>query len=655
MPRRVNLAVVAHIRHNYTNYDQLFRIGLKKHEARRGVEQFTLDKLVSWRGEEDDDEDPIFEDVLREVVVISDDEDEDNEDSVYETSEQHTPAQQPLPEQLQSVPIDLTLSEESESEDDEIYRRTSGVRRRNLTQNESRETREGQERHARWEQAINRHKHNPLPADSRTAMKAVIAQPSGEMVGHQAKKTPVMIPGLDSYNSSILESQQILGQPLRADEEDATFRIASQVSVPSPHIEEPQLLYAAYMAWFYSLSQGDAYEWKQQPQNMSMQPGPGEQRPAFTSPDLAVGRNPFDNSTSEPEAENIEVAVPATTHSNRHIYRTPPKPHHRAPLPLLVGQEEAQKFNLHRKTITNKHTPPARHPNLTGLDTKDQPSFMQLYPSVHNIAREIRPGIRPGTVLIPMPASELDDSGNVSQTLPSNDPMDQREQVSSWRSGTETRESGPTVLDRSPEYFYKRHADRNPSVSSFSRAPQVQYEVSRPDRSILSRSAVSKNVPIPQKMPRLVHLPASHDHQLSEDSLSTSRQRLTFAHTINRPTEERDPGCMSKESPRLIKPVRRIVALDPKRNQSFPQMSETAPTASSAELFRTHNSMQPSHKLVRSHFDESNNSGPPQRTHPPQSYQDSDPQQLQLQPYGSLPATYPFERTNFRMPEDRER
>lgn len=70
---------MAHIRHVYTEYDQL----LKKtsfQEARRKVEDSTLERLVQWRGE-DDNGMPELEDVFREVIIISDDEDEDDEGS----------------------------------------------------------------------------------------------------------------------------------------------------------------------------------------------------------------------------------------------------------------------------------------------------------------------------------------------------------------------------------------------------------------------------------------------------------------------------------------------------------------------------------------------------------------------------------------------
>ncbi|KAL5600982.1 hypothetical protein BROUX41_005815 [Berkeleyomyces rouxiae] len=74
LSRRVQLAVLAHIRHNHTRYDELLRETSWMH-ARKAVEQPCLDVLVRWRGDEENGRDSLDE-ILREVVIISDDEDE---------------------------------------------------------------------------------------------------------------------------------------------------------------------------------------------------------------------------------------------------------------------------------------------------------------------------------------------------------------------------------------------------------------------------------------------------------------------------------------------------------------------------------------------------------------------------------------------------
>lgn len=78
LSRRVQLAVLAHIRHNHTRYDQLLREA-DYQTARKVVEQHCLDFLVKWRGDEETGRDQ-FDEILREVIVLSDDSDEDSQD-----------------------------------------------------------------------------------------------------------------------------------------------------------------------------------------------------------------------------------------------------------------------------------------------------------------------------------------------------------------------------------------------------------------------------------------------------------------------------------------------------------------------------------------------------------------------------------------------
>ncbi|ROT40265.1 hypothetical protein SODALDRAFT_329960 [Sodiomyces alkalinus F11] len=82
LSRRVQLAVLAHIRHNHTRYDELLRETTWAN-ARKATEQLCLDYLVKWRGDDESGRDQLDE-ILREVVVLSDDESEDG-DSFTET------------------------------------------------------------------------------------------------------------------------------------------------------------------------------------------------------------------------------------------------------------------------------------------------------------------------------------------------------------------------------------------------------------------------------------------------------------------------------------------------------------------------------------------------------------------------------------------
>ncbi|KLU91195.1 hypothetical protein MAPG_09717 [Magnaporthiopsis poae ATCC 64411] len=77
LSRRVQLAVLAHIRHTHTRYDQLLReVGWSN--ARKAVESVCLDFLVKWRGDEETGRDQLDE-ILREIIVISDSEDSDTD------------------------------------------------------------------------------------------------------------------------------------------------------------------------------------------------------------------------------------------------------------------------------------------------------------------------------------------------------------------------------------------------------------------------------------------------------------------------------------------------------------------------------------------------------------------------------------------------
>lgn len=79
--RRAQLAVVAHIRHTYTNYDKLLR-QVNYNDARHAVEKDTLMKLVEWRGDENDKSEEsrkAVDDIVREVVVLSDEDESESE------------------------------------------------------------------------------------------------------------------------------------------------------------------------------------------------------------------------------------------------------------------------------------------------------------------------------------------------------------------------------------------------------------------------------------------------------------------------------------------------------------------------------------------------------------------------------------------------
>ncbi|KAK3066137.1 hypothetical protein LTR53_017634 [Teratosphaeriaceae sp. CCFEE 6253] len=96
LPRRVQLATIARIRHMYTDYDRLLR-AFEWKQAREMVEPVCLQKLIEWRGESDIEDDNELEEIVRETIVIDDDDDappghggETDDDSVIEIGDGDT-------------------------------------------------------------------------------------------------------------------------------------------------------------------------------------------------------------------------------------------------------------------------------------------------------------------------------------------------------------------------------------------------------------------------------------------------------------------------------------------------------------------------------------------------------------------------------------
>ena len=171
--RRVQLAVTAHIRHVYTDYDFLLKI-VTWPEARRQVEKLCLDRLILWRG---DDEDPnAMEDILREVIVIPDD-DEDDE-TAQDGSERKRPDRSGsvvllTAEELQTQPVNYATSNSaadvnrSPSPESDEGRSVQYMGRAPLYHDQHRHLDQGRKdrmeahRHRVWEEAIDRRRRNP--------------------------------------------------------------------------------------------------------------------------------------------------------------------------------------------------------------------------------------------------------------------------------------------------------------------------------------------------------------------------------------------------------------------------------------------------------------------------------------------------------------
>lgn len=102
LSRRVQLAVIAHIRHVYTDYDRRLKKGGYL-EARANVEHACLEQLRKWRGEQEEDDNIIeLEEDFREVIVLDDSDDES--DAASNSDDTH--------ERLESVEIMTTQATE---------------------------------------------------------------------------------------------------------------------------------------------------------------------------------------------------------------------------------------------------------------------------------------------------------------------------------------------------------------------------------------------------------------------------------------------------------------------------------------------------------------------------------------------------------------
>lgn len=163
LARRAQLAVVAHIRHIYTDYDRLLKM-TSFHEARSLVEEPTLARLVAWRGDDENGK-TVLEDVFREVIVISDDDDSDSdeeENGAPSTNRDHSVeyvSSRARAVELPTKPIDFadpasrgTVRELSEDEAPSGFRVIPQVPRKNKAD------RRGFSRYQAWDRAINRYR-----------------------------------------------------------------------------------------------------------------------------------------------------------------------------------------------------------------------------------------------------------------------------------------------------------------------------------------------------------------------------------------------------------------------------------------------------------------------------------------------------------------
>lgn len=166
LARRAQLAVVAHIRHMYTDYDNL----LKKtsfQEARRQVEEATLEKLVQWRGDDENGSSEL-EDVFREVIVIDDDEDDEADEdqqkksaSTDRDSSIEVVSASAAADHLETRPINIQTTQEDDKDasEQEAHQGISVVQGSMIRPEDRKVDRRGFSRYDRaWDRAMNRYR-----------------------------------------------------------------------------------------------------------------------------------------------------------------------------------------------------------------------------------------------------------------------------------------------------------------------------------------------------------------------------------------------------------------------------------------------------------------------------------------------------------------
>ncbi|KAE9375414.1 hypothetical protein N431DRAFT_542947 [Stipitochalara longipes BDJ] len=173
LSRRVQLAVLAHIRHTHTRYDKLLR-ETSWMNARKAVEPVCLDVLVKWRGDEETGRDQMDE-IIREVVIITDSEEEDDSSDDEDSSEEEgevtsvsstepsmSHLQLRLPEPVQR-PRPLIASTPGVTEDDDVDDPVSS-RTRARPQKDKKAQRGFKRYQAAWEEAVHRRQDSSYPA-----------------------------------------------------------------------------------------------------------------------------------------------------------------------------------------------------------------------------------------------------------------------------------------------------------------------------------------------------------------------------------------------------------------------------------------------------------------------------------------------------------
>ncbi|RAH81042.1 hypothetical protein BO86DRAFT_105523 [Aspergillus japonicus CBS 114.51] len=237
LARRSQLAVVAHIRHVYTEYDRLLK-ATSFHEARSTVEEPTLAKLVEWRGDDENGK-IVLEDVFREVIVISDDEDSDTEEEPIQPFDRDQSvvvvSSNPRAEELQTNPVTYARSSLRDTQlDISDEDAPPGFRFVPEIPKNDKLDRRGFSRYQAWDRAINRYRNiaegaNPRrpPGNSPQLRRPLVArQPLQETAES----------GTDSLFFP-LEDRRTFSVPSQVTTNVETFSTASKRAYANPAME----------------------------------------------------------------------------------------------------------------------------------------------------------------------------------------------------------------------------------------------------------------------------------------------------------------------------------------------------------------------------------------------------------------------------------
>jgi hypothetical protein len=260
LARRAQLAVVAHIRHVYTEYDRLLRV-TSFQEARTSVEEPTLAKLVQWRGDDENGKVEL-EDVFREVIVISDSEDEDesegtepqyqDRDSSVEIVSSNT-----LVGELQTRPAngaDLRYSDRNsahELSDDD--RPPPGFRfvpepTRKRKAHKPKPDRRGFSRYQAWDRAIHRYREAAHPTNdgSQEVARSAYQPLQGPIVRPRVPEADTMFPARPEFVAASSTRQPLpsghfddsvrLSRPLPPNEDPREFNVRYLLSIRTGYI-----------------------------------------------------------------------------------------------------------------------------------------------------------------------------------------------------------------------------------------------------------------------------------------------------------------------------------------------------------------------------------------------------------------------------------